>query len=262
MVGANALKHKCQASRFQRVDPQPGVTHSSNGWASSFHGAVRGAGGLFQKVIAAPASRTVMSPIARSCAVVAHRMDVLELLRGQLEDADADLHCEMVKAFAETLMGPRPIRCAALLTRSALPSGCVGGTGTGCAAGTPGSGRSTCASRNCGRGRTAVTGCWMRELGRSGPSSRSSPRPTQRESPPAGSPVCARPWGSSRCRRSQVSEMAKEVRRAGRRLPSPTPGLGPLHLPAGRHGFHQGLRGRPGSQPCLPLGRRRQHRRE
>ncbi len=37
--------------------------------------------------------------------MITDRMDVLEWLRNQLEDADADLLREMVRTFAETLMG-------------------------------------------------------------------------------------------------------------------------------------------------------------
>ncbi len=40
--------------------------------------------------------------------MITTRMDVLEWLRTQLEDADADLLRETVRTFAETLMGAEP----------------------------------------------------------------------------------------------------------------------------------------------------------
>ena len=56
--------------------------------------------------------------------MITDRIDLLDWLRNQLDDADADLLPEMVRTFAETLMGAEP-NDEGTIARRCMVLGCL-----------------------------------------------------------------------------------------------------------------------------------------
>ncbi len=86
-------------------------------------------------------------------------IDVSEFLGKQLEAASPDLLRELVRTFAEALVGAELTTSATPPTASAATSVSRAATATGTGRGTPGWAASSCGCRSCAPGPTFPTGC-------------------------------------------------------------------------------------------------------
>jgi putative transposase len=142
--------------------------------------------------------------------VARNRIDALEDFRKQLEGSDVDLPREIVKVFAEQLMGAdADAFCGADYGERSL-NGRTGATATGSEPGTRGPGRSPWPSRSCARARTSPSGCWSprRRAERLRPGGRGATCSVCR---PAASKAWWPQLGIERISKSRASEMAKEL---------------------------------------------------
>ena len=87
-------------------------------------------------------------------------MDRLMWLRKVLAEGDVDLMREMLKVFAEELMGLKPTRSAAPLTVSRARSVPTAAMDTAPASSTRGQARSNSPSQSCVKAPTSPTGCF------------------------------------------------------------------------------------------------------
>ena len=161
-------------------------------------------------------------------------VDPAGFLREQLESASPDLLREMVKTFADALMSAEADAvCGAAVRRSAARSGSTPATVTGRGSGTPGPARSSWRSRSCGTGSYFPD--WLLQHRRRAEQALVSVVATQL---PAGGVDPAGGEARRAARRRVAVQVAglgdgRASRRAGRGVPQPAAGRGPVHVRVG-----------------------------